>query len=65
MNVIINGENKTLSPSLTLDEALAQFNLPPKSYVVELNGKIISQDSHNETLKDGDRVEVIRFVGGG
>ncbi|WP_019912022.1 sulfur carrier protein ThiS [Paenibacillus sp. HW567] len=34
--------------------------------IVELNGEIVSKDSYGETLlSEGDRIELVHFVGGG
>lgn len=66
MNVIINGESKSLSPHLNLHNVIRQYDLPSGSFVIELNGEIIPPENYAEKeLKDGDQVEIIRFVGGG
>jgi len=65
MNVIINGEKRHFSPGCTIVEILAEYDIPG-SFVIEVNGAIIDSahfDSHS--LKENDRMEIIRFVGGG
>ncbi|HKJ64820.1 MAG TPA: sulfur carrier protein ThiS [Desulfopila sp.] len=65
MNVVINGEETTISPGSTLAAVLQKHELP-SSYVVELNERILDPEEHGaQLLKDGDVVEIIRFVGGG
>ena len=66
MNIICNGEQKNISPQTTLQELAQSLGLNPQGIVAELNGKIVEHGSFAEhTLQDGDRVELIRFVGGG
>ncbi len=66
MKIIINGEEKIIPTDFTLDTFIQQFNLPGHSFVVELNGQIIDKDTYASSfLKEDDRIEIIRFVGGG
>ena len=66
MKVIINGKPTTVIPGTSLAEVLKQFNLPPRSYVVEMNGSIVSHEQFSTVvMSDMDTVEIIRFVGGG
>lgn len=65
MNVVINGEETSISPHSTLAAVLDNYDLP-LSYVVELNGNIIDPEEFRQHLLDeGDTLEIIRFVGGG
>ena len=49
-----------------LSEYLEQNQYQVKRIAVELNGDILPKYSYSETmLKDGDRLEVVTFVGGG
>ena len=64
--VTINGNQTTLSTDLTVAEYLEQNQYQVKRIAVELNGDILPKYSYSETmLKDGDRLEVVTFVGGG
>lgn len=66
MNIICNGEQKSISPQTSLQDLAQSLGLNPQGTVAELNGKIVEHGSFAEhTLQDGDRVELIRFVGGG
>ncbi len=65
MNVVINGEKTELSPQSTLAGLLENYELP-QAFVIELNGEIIAPESYeSQSLKEGDTLEIIRFVGGG
>ena len=66
MDLIINGERQT-TPELALLSDLANWlELPAFGSAVELNGEVIRKAQYNETpLKAGDRLEIVRLVGGG
>ena len=50
----------------TLAEFLAVTNYDPKRIAVERNGDIVFKSQYGETLlENGDRLEVVSFVGGG
>ena len=65
MRLIINGgEEDCAAPNL--DALVAARGLRRESLVIELNGAIIKQEHWQTTgLSDGDRVELLNFVGGG
>lgn len=63
--VKINGEQLDKAGK-TVAEMLAEMNISGQRVAVELNEDIVPKASYSETvLKDGDTVEVVRFVGGG
>jgi thiamine biosynthesis protein ThiS len=65
MNLIINGESRDLSAE-TLSALVEQLGMKPDRVAIELNREIISRNRWPEcTLKDGDRLEIVHFVGGG
>ena len=66
MNVTINGTAKELSPSAHLLDVVTQFCKEPKHIITEVNGQIIvSSHWGTTTIKDGDIIELVAFVGGG
>jgi thiamine biosynthesis protein ThiS len=66
MIIKLNGENKTLRDGLSIKDLLVELNLAGGPVAVMLNDDIIRKDSHEKTvLHDGDRLEVVSFVGGG
>lgn len=67
MRFIINGEERTVAPTLTsLALLLEHLCVPPARTAVEVNGAVIEQRFFGETtLQDGDRLEIVSFVGGG
>ena len=62
--IIVNGKEINLTEDTTVAEYLEQNQV--KRIAVELNGDILPKYSYSDTmLKDGDRLEVVTFVGGG
>ncbi|MCL1893069.1 MAG: sulfur carrier protein ThiS [Holophagaceae bacterium] len=66
MQLTINGEARDI-PQLDTVFALASWlQLPSFGSAIELNGKVIKKSDHRTTsIKDGDRLEIVRLVGGG
>lgn len=67
MNITINGEEHfDLPESMTVAELLTHLSLPPKKIAVERNLEIVSKSTfETTTLSEGDRLEIIHFIGGG
>ena len=63
--VKINGELLD-KDGKTVTEMLADMDISGQRVAVELNEEIVPKAKYSETvIKDGDKVEVVRFVGGG
>ncbi len=66
MNLILNGKKTPFTPSETLAQLLQRLGIHPHKLAVELNEAIIPANAYaNTPLTDGDRIEIIQFVGGG
>jgi len=68
MKIHINGEEKSFdSPNpFTLAALVEMLGMKADRVAVELNRDIVPRDRWSHThLKDGDRLEVVHFVGGG
>ncbi len=64
--VTINGENRADYNEITITEMLDREGFDRNRIAIEINGVIIRKKQYNETyLHDGDRIEVVSFVGGG
>ena len=62
----INGEQREFPNSLTVAALVAQLGMKSDRVAVELNLEIVPRANwETTTLKDGDRLEVVHFVGGG
>jgi len=67
MTVIVNGKELNLAPDIKTIEALIKlYKLNPLVVIVEQNNTIVARDLYKSTiLADGDKVELVHFVGGG
>jgi thiamine biosynthesis protein ThiS len=66
VRVLINGEEKGLPGPISVSDLLDRFELPSQRVAIELNKIVIRKSNWTETLvNDGDRIEVVHFVGGG
>jgi thiamine biosynthesis protein ThiS len=66
MKIVINGEERSFDDHLTLAALVAQLGMKADRVAVELNHSIVRRDKWTQTeLHDGDRLEVVHFVGGG
>ncbi|MCG3197368.1 MAG: sulfur carrier protein ThiS [Candidatus Omnitrophica bacterium] len=66
MNLTINGKSEAVESVRTLADLLARLNLDQRQVVVELNERIIRRnDVEGTLLSNEDRLEILRFVGGG
>lgn len=64
--ITVNGKEIVLNEPTSVADYLAQNNYQIKRIAVEMNGNILPKYSYSDTmLKDGDRLEVVSFVGGG
>ena len=66
MTLTINGEQKAMSGVSTVAALVAQLGLDARKVAVERNLEIVPRSLHGETaLAEGDKIELVQFVGGG
>lgn len=66
MRLVINGEEKQLTDVSTLASLVEQLGLKADRLAIELNRDIVPRPKWAETtLAEGDRLEIVHFVGGG
>jgi len=66
VELTVNGEPHTAPAGTTISGLFARLGLNPVKIAVELNLEIVPKSRHSATvLCDGDRVEIVQFVGGG
>lgn len=66
VKIMLNGKEREIVDDTTVLGLLNELDLKPQGIAVELNLEIVSKSKYNETvLKDGDKVEIVRMVGGG
>ena len=66
IQIKLNGEEHSLDDAMDIHSLIKSLEMSPGSVVVEHNREILHRDKYKQAfLKDGDTVELIRFVGGG
>ena len=66
MQLVVNGQIREVASELTLRDLVVELALGPSKIAVELNGQVVPSSSWESTdLNEGDRVEIVHFVGGG
>ncbi len=66
MRLMINGQERDCAEGSTLGALLEELRLSPSAVVVERNRDIVPRESLSDlVLADGDRLEIVRLVGGG
>lgn len=66
MNLTVNGRRGWYEGCRTLADLLARPEWTGKLVIVELNGELAGREVYEVTLlNEGDRVELVHFVGGG
>jgi len=66
MRLQINGESRDFNSPLTLDSLIEQLSMKQDRVAVELNHELVPRDEWSVTsLSQGDRLEIVHFVGGG
>jgi thiamine biosynthesis protein ThiS len=62
----LNGESKEVLDRSTLNDLVSELSLPPARIAIELNKLVVRRDKWTQTtLAEGDRIEIVHFVGGG
>lgn len=66
MNLIINGENLEFESGKNIDEILAILGVESKIFAVVVNANLVKKEDYKSTiLCEGDKVEMLQFMGGG
>ena len=66
MTIFLNGEAQELPEGATVAHLLEKLELAGQRLAVEVNEDVIPRSEHTVLkLGDGDRVEIVRAVGGG
>jgi sulfur carrier protein len=66
MNVIINGKPMSFPDGLTVERLLAELGVRREYTAVALNREVMPKQAYPDTvLREGDRVEIVRPMGGG
>ena len=65
MHIQVNGEPRQVEAA-TISALVQELGLDPRKVAVERNLAIVPRSLHDQTtLQEGDRIELVQFVGGG
>jgi len=66
VEIIVNDEPRTIAAGATVADLVEALGLRGRRIAVEVNAAVVPRAAYGTTaLGEGDRVEVIHFVGGG
>jgi thiamine biosynthesis protein ThiS len=66
IELVVNGKRVELEAPTPLLSYLEKLGVNPRTVAVEHNGEIVARSSFASiTLREGDKVEIVRMVGGG
>jgi len=66
MTITINGRKEELQADFSVNSYLIEKKIEPSTVVIEYNLNILPKEDWAKTqLKNNDKVEILRFVGGG
>ena len=66
LRITLNGEPYEIDEPITVADLLLQLSIDPRRVAVEHNLSILKRQLFADTLvHNGDRIEIVNFVGGG
>lgn len=66
MQIFVNGEPQSFDTALSVADLLNRLGLPRQKIAVEHNLEIVVKSAYDaHMLADGDRIEIVHFIGGG
>jgi len=66
MKLYINGEEREFSAPVSIEVLMGQLGIDPRKVAVERNLEIVPKSTYAQvTVADGDRLEIVHFIGGG
>jgi thiazole synthase len=66
VKITLNGDPFEVAAPLTIGALLAQLDIDPRRVAIEHNLVVLKRRAYDHTtIADGDRIEIVNFVGGG
>jgi len=66
MRIVLNGEPAETADGATVETLLQQLGISRERVAFELNADIVPKAGYEkQLLSDGDKIEIVHFVGGG
>jgi len=64
--IMLNGVEEEFDLEFTLFDLIRYRGVHPERVVAQVNEEIIAKDKYNQyQIKDGDRVDLVKFMAGG
>lgn len=66
IGITLNGEKHQFNEQINIFDLIQRFKLNPEQIVVQLNDDILEKKQYQQyTIKDNDKIELIKFMAGG
>ena len=66
MRLLLNGDEREIAGVSSVADLVATLGLDSRKVAVERNLEIVPRSTYADTaLADGDRIEIVTFIGGG
>jgi sulfur carrier protein len=66
MEIILNGDRRTLVEGTTVADVIAQLDLAGQRLAVEINEELVPRSTFAvHQLREGDTIEIVHAIGGG
>ena len=66
IKITVNGKQMQVIPKYSLNSLIAKLKMPLNKIAIELNKKIIDKKKISKiSLQNGDKIEIVHFIGGG
>lgn len=66
MQLTVNGETRMIEGVRDVAGLVSALRLDPRKVAVERNLEIVPRSTYSQAeLRDGDRIEIVHFIGGG
>ncbi|HBH35913.1 MAG TPA: thiamine biosynthesis protein ThiS [Gammaproteobacteria bacterium] len=66
MQIILNGDKRTLDEGATVSDLIAELNLTDQRMAVEVNEELVPRSTFSSHhLRAGDKMEIVHAIGGG
>tara|TARA_B100001250_G_scaffold387816_1_gene385560 strand:- start:1696 stop:1914 length:219 start_codon:yes stop_codon:yes gene_type:complete len=66
IKIIVNGKQMSVNLKFSIKNLIDKLKMPIPKIAIELNREIVNKKNINKIyLKNGDKVEIVHFIGGG
>jgi thiamine biosynthesis protein ThiS len=66
MQILLNGEERQVAEDLNLSALIQELDLGDKRIAIEVNEELVPRSTFDGyLLQPGDRIEIVRAIGGG